>query len=58
MFIEFVAKSLIAVLILAVALLLIDILKSKPEPFYGTVIDKHYKAEVNTTGTGYGTTEY
>ena len=28
---------------------------SKPETFYGTVVDKQYKAERNSTGIGYAT---
>ena len=48
--------SLIAISILGLAFFLIDEIASKPEPFYGIVIDKHYKAERNSTGTGYGMT--
>ena len=49
-------SSIIAIFILGFAFLLIDGIASKPEPFYGSVIDKHYKAERNSTGTGYGMT--
>lgn len=49
-------SSLIAIFILGLAFFLIDGIASKPEPFYGSVIDKYYKAERNSTGTGYGMT--
>lgn len=48
--------SIIAILVLSTVFLLIDGLASKPEVFYGNVIDKHYKAERNSSGTGYGMT--
>ena len=51
-----IVSSLIAIIILGLAFFLIDGIASKPEPFYGTVTDKHYKAERNSTGTGYGMT--
>lgn len=51
-----IVSSLIAIFILGLAFFLIDGIASKPEPFYGTVIDKHYKAERNSTGTSYGMT--
>ena len=51
-----IVSSLTAIFILGLAFFLIDGIASKPEPFYGTVIDKHYKAERNSTGTGYGMT--
>ncbi len=51
-----IVSSLIAIFILGLAFFLIDEIASKPEPFYGTVIDKHYKAERNSTGTSYGMT--
>lgn len=51
-----IVSSLIAIFILGLAFYLIDVIPSKPEPFYGSVIDKHYKAERNSTGTGYGMT--
>lgn len=51
-----IVSSLIAIFILGLAFFLIDGIASKPEPFYGSVIDKHYKAERNSTGTGYGMT--
>lgn len=47
-----VISSIIAIFILGLAFLLIDGIASKPEPFYGNVIDKHYKAERNSVGTG------
>lgn len=51
-----IVSSIIAIIILGLTFLLIDGIASKPEPFYGSVIDKHYKAERNITGTGYGMT--
>ena len=51
-----IVSSIIAIFILGIAFILIDVIASKPEPFYGSVIDKHYKAERNSTGTGYGMT--
>ena len=51
-----IVSSLIAIFILGLAFFLIDGIASKPEPFYGSVIDKYYKAERNITGTGYGMT--
>lgn len=51
-----IVSSLIALFILGLAFFLIDGIASKPKPFYGSVIDKHYKAERNSTGTGYGMT--
>ncbi len=45
-------SSIIAIFILGLAFLLIDGIASKPEPFYGSVIDKHYKAERTSVGTG------
>lgn len=51
-----IVSSLIAIFILGLAFLLIDGIASKPELFYGIVIDKHYKAERNSVGTGYGIT--
>ena len=51
-----IVSSIIAIFILGLAFLLVDGIASKPEPFYGTVIDKRYKAERNSTGTGYGMT--
>ncbi len=51
-----IVSSLIAIFILGLAFFLIDGIASKPEPFYGSVIDKHYKAERNSTGIGYGMT--
>lgn len=49
-------SSIIAIFVLVLAFLLIDVIASKPDPFYGSVIDKHYKAERNSTATGYGMT--
>lgn len=43
----------IAIFILVFTFFLIDGIASKPEPFYGIIIDKHYKAERNSTSTGY-----
>jgi hypothetical protein len=51
-----IVSSLIAIFILGLVFFLIDGIASKPEPFYGSVIDKHYKAESHRTGTGYGMT--
>jgi len=51
-----IVSSIIAIVILGLAFVLIDGFASKPERFYGSVIDKHYKAERNSTGTGYGIT--
>ena len=51
-----IVSSLIAIFILGLAFLLIDGIASKPDPFCGIVIDKHYKAERNSVGTGYGMT--
>jgi hypothetical protein len=51
-----IVSSIIAIFILGIAFILIDGIASKPKPFYGSVIDKHYKAERNSTGTGYGMT--
>lgn len=51
-----IVRSLITIFILVLTFFLIDGIASKPEPFYGSVIDKHYKAERNSTGTGYGMT--
>jgi len=45
-----IVSSLIAIFILGLAFFLIDGIASKPEPFYGSVIDKHYKAERNSSG--------
>lgn len=45
-------SSIIAIVILATAFFLIDGIASKPEAFYGKVIDKHYKAERTSVGTG------
>lgn len=44
------------ILVLGLAFILIDGIAGKSEPFYGTVIDKYYKAERNGIGTGYGIT--
>ena len=44
------------VLICLIVFILIDGLASYPESFNGVVLDKHYKSETNSTGTGYGTT--
>ena len=47
-----IVSSIIAIVILATDLFLIDVIASKPEAFYGNVIDKHYKAERTSVGTG------
>ena len=47
-------SSLMAIIVLGLVFLLIDGIASKPYPFDGIVMDKQYKAEVNSTGTGYG----
>ena len=49
-------SSVIALIILGITLIVIDGINTEPKPFYGTVIDKHYKAERNSTGAGYGMT--
>jgi hypothetical protein len=51
-----IASTLIAIFFLFFILFLIDGLASKPESFYGSVIDRNYKAEINGTGVGYGMT--
>ena len=50
--------SIGAISILGYILLVTDplILVSNPELFSGIVVDKHYKAEENSTGMGYGMT--
>lgn len=47
-----IVSSIIAIVILATSFFLIDGIASKPEAFYGNVIDKHYKAERASVGTG------
>lgn len=47
-----IVSSIIAIVILGLAFILIDGIASKPEAFYGNVIDKHYKAERTSVGTG------
>ena len=47
-----IVSSIIAIVILATAFFLIDGIASKPEAFYGNVIDKHYKAERTSVGPG------
>ncbi|MBE7671577.1 hypothetical protein F7649_10680 [Tenacibaculum piscium] len=49
-------SSVIALIILGVTFIVIDVINAKPKQFYGTIIDKHYKAERNSNGTGYGMT--
>ena len=51
-----IGSSLIAIFMLGLAFFLIDGIAVKAEPFHGSVIDKHYKDERNSTGTGYGMT--
>ena len=43
-------------LIFLISFICFDIFKSNKEIFNGIIVDKHYKAEVNKTGYGYGTT--
>jgi hypothetical protein len=45
-------SSIMAILILGLTFIVIDQIASKPEAFYGNVIDKHYKAERTSVGTG------
>lgn len=47
-----IVSSIIAIVILAIAFFLIDGIASKPEAFYASVVDKHYKAERTSVGTG------
>lgn len=47
-----IVSSIIAIVILGLAFFLIDKIGSKPEAFYGNVIDKSYKAERTSVGTG------
>lgn len=49
-----VISSILIIFLLGIPFLLIDVFASKTEPFNGIVIDKHYKAEINSTGTGSG----
>lgn len=51
-----IVSIIIAIVILGFSFILIDRIASNPESFYGSVVDKHYKAERNSTGTGYGMT--
>jgi hypothetical protein len=51
-----ISGSIISILFLGIIFLLVDVFFSVPESFNGIVIDKHYKQEINTTGTGYGMT--
>ena len=51
-----IVSSIIAIVILGLGFILIDGIASKPEAFYGNVIDKHYEAESHRTGTGVGVT--
>lgn len=51
-----IVSIIIAIVILGLSFILIDGIASNPESFYGSVVDKHYKAERNSTGTGYGMT--
>tara|TARA_R110000823_G_scaffold221193_1_gene349701 strand:- start:1389 stop:1778 length:390 start_codon:yes stop_codon:yes gene_type:complete len=49
-------SSIMAFVILAVAFIIIDSAASKPEAFYGNIVDKHYEAKSHRTGTGVGVT--
>lgn len=49
-------SSIIALLFSGVLFIIVDMINSDSEPFYGVIVDKHYKAEINSTGTGYGMT--
>ena len=51
-----IVSSIIAIVILGLGFILIDGIASKPEAFYGNVIDKHYEVESHRTGTGVGVT--
>ena len=51
-----IVSSLMLIFILGLVFVTIDGLASKPEPFTGSVIDKYYQAEKNSTSTGFGTT--
>jgi hypothetical protein len=42
------------IFVLIIGFVLIDIIAIQTEPFEGIVIDKNYKAKVNSFGTGYG----
>ena len=47
-----VLSSILTILLVALLFILADMLLSKPQSFDGYVIDKHYKAEQISTGTG------
>ena len=47
-----IVSSTIAIVILGLAFILIDGIAIKPEAFYGSVIDKHYKAERTSVRAG------
>lgn len=49
-------SSIISLLLFGLIFILIDGISINKEPFSGIVVDKHYKAERNSTGTGYGMT--
>ena len=51
-----IASIIIVIFILGIGFIFVDGLASKPESFSGEVIDKHYEAERNSIGTGYGVT--
>jgi hypothetical protein len=51
--IPIIINILIIILFLLFIFFLIDGIASKPESFYGYVIDKNYKSESNTSGIGY-----
>lgn len=45
-------SSIMAIIILGCVFMLVDGIASKPKSFYGNVVDKHYKAERRSVGTG------
>lgn len=51
-----VISSILTLIILGTIFLFIDGITSKPEFYYGNVIDKHYLAKKHRTGTGFGVT--
>jgi hypothetical protein len=49
-----VISGIILIIVLGMAFILVDGICTKPIEFSGQVIDKHYSAKRNSTGTGYG----